>query len=205
MTQNPNVELELLSDEDLVKKFNEGQQEVFEILFNRYYKKIYNLCLRFCNSDRNLAEETAQETFLQAYKSLHRFQYKSSFYTWLYRVTFNTCSINIKKQAKIKSSSFENQGLEQISISSQEPSDFVLKREYSHYVNKALNELPEEQKQVMLLGPVLGHSYQEISEIIGESITVIKGRLFRARQNFKKKFEKIFKENNLSEVPDTKS
>ena len=56
----------------------------------------------------------------------------------------------------------------------------------------------------MLLGPVLGHSYQEISEIIGESVTVIKGRLFRARQNFKKKFEKVFQKNNFSKTPDTK-
>ena len=92
MTQNPNVELEL-SLMDLVK-FNEGQQEVFEILFNRYYK-IYNLCLWFCNSDRNLVEETAQETFLQAYKSLQRFQHKSSFIPGC-EVTFNTCSINTK-------------------------------------------------------------------------------------------------------------
>lgn len=204
MTQNTNIEFESLSDEDLVRKFNNGRQEVFEILFSRYYKKIYNLCLRFCNSDRNLAEETAQETFLQAYKSLPRFQYKSSFYTWLYRVTFNTCSINIKKQARLKSSSLENLDFEKINRNSNEPSDFVLRKEYSHYVNKVLNELPEEQRQVMLLGPVLGHSYQEISEIIGESVTVIKGRLFRARQNFKKKFEKVFKQNNFSKIPDTK-
>ena len=177
---------------------------MFEILFDRYYKRIYNLCLRFCNSDRNLAEETAQETFLQAYKSLPRFQYKSSFYTWLYRVTFNTCSINVKKQARIKSSSVDNLDMEYINKSSQEPSEFILRKEYSHYVNKVLNELPDEQKQVMLLGPVLGHSYQEISEIIGESVTVIKGRLFRARQNFKKKFEKVFKKNNFSKTSDTK-
>ncbi len=204
MAQNSVVEYDALSDEDLVKKFNEGHNEVFEILFDRYYKKIYNLCLRFCNSDRNLAEETAQETFLQAYKSLPRFQYKSSFYTWLYRVTFNTCSINVKKQARLRSSSLESIELDHLNRSSHEPSDLVLKREYSRYVNKVLNELPEEQKQVMLLGPVLGHSYQEISEIIGESVTVIKGRLFRARQNFKKKFEKVFKKSNFSKEKDTK-
>ena len=204
MTHNSIVEFDALSDEDLVRKFNEGQHEVFEILFNRYYKKIYNLCLRFCNSDRNLAEETAQETFLQAYKSLPRFQYKSSFYTWLYRVTFNTCSINVKKQARLRSSSLESIELDHLNRSSHEPSDLVLKREYSRYVNKVLNELPEEQKQVMLLGPVLGHSYQEISEIIGESVTVIKGRLFRARQNFKKKFEKVFKKSNFSKEKATK-
>ena len=204
MSHNSNSELETLSDEDLIRKFNSGQQEVFEILFDRYYKRIYNLCLRFCNSDRNLAEETAQETFLQAYKSLSRFQYKSSFYTWLYRVTFNTCSINVKKQARLRSSSIDSLDFEHIDRSSQEPSDFILRKEYSHYVNKVLNELPDEQKQVMLLGPVLGHSYQEISEIIGESVTVIKGRLFRARQNFKKKFEKVFKKNNFSKTSDTK-
>ena len=56
----------------------------------------------------------------------------------------------------------------------------------------------------MILGPVLGHSYQEISEIVGESVTVVKGRLFRARQNFKKKFHSEFNKDNFSEGEPTK-
>lgn len=183
--------------------FNGGQVEVFEVLFNRYYRKIYNLCLRFCNLDRNLAEETAQETFLQAYKSLARFQNRSSFYTWLYRVTFNTCSINIKKDSRLKSSSIDDLELLLVNSNDEGPSELILKKEYNQYISLVLNELPEEQRQVMLLGPVMGHSYQEISEIIGESVTVIKGRLFRARQNFKKKFESVLKKGNLIKHSDT--
>jgi len=196
------------SDEVLVEEFISGRTEVFETLFERHYKKVYNLCLRFCNMDSNLAEETAQETFLQVYKSLPRFQFKSSFYTWLYRVTFNTCSIAIKKQARLRTNNVDD--MEQVGEydpgqnNGNQPTDFLLRKEYSHYVNRAINELPRDQKEVMLLGPVLGHSYQEISDIIGESVTVIKGRLFRARQNFKKKFEKIFEPDNFVESPDTK-
>lgn len=204
MSNNSFTDFSSLSDEELVNLFNNGQTEVFEVLFNRYYKKIYNLCLRFCNLDRNLAEETAQETFLQAYKSLSRFQSRSSFYTWLYRVTFNTCSLNIKKQSRLKSSPLDELDFTNLNSSEQGPSELVLKKEYKQYVNKIINELPEEQKQVMILGPVMGHSYQEIAEIIGESITVIKGRLFRARQNFRKKFEKTFKKDNFENFPHTK-
>ena len=195
-------------DEELVKEFVGGNKAVFEVLFNRYYKKVYNLSLRFCNLDASLAEECTQETFLQVYKSLQRFQFKSSFYTWLYRVNFNTCSIIIKKQARLKSHSFdeiEDQGTSpKLESPTETPSDFVLRKEYQQYVTEVLKDLPEEQKQVMLLGPVLGHSYKEISDIIGESVTVIKGRLFRARQNFKKKFEKIFKGDNFPETDNTK-
>ena len=91
------------SDDDLVRAFIDGDQSVYEILFQRWYKKVFNLCLRFCNLDSNLAEEATQETFLQVFKSLERFKFQSTFYTWLYRVTFNTCSIAIKKQTKLKS------------------------------------------------------------------------------------------------------
>ncbi|PCJ20286.1 MAG: hypothetical protein COB02_04425 [Candidatus Cloacimonadota bacterium] len=179
-----------LKDEELIKIFMDGDESVFEVLFKRYYKKVYNLCYRFCNGDENLAEEATQETFLQTYQSLSRFKFQSSFYTWLYRVTFNTCSVAIKKDSRLKSSSIEKideifKGPDDI-----DPSVSILKKEHNSQVSQVVSGLPEDQKQVMILGPILGHSYQEISEIIGESITVIKGRLFRARQTFKKKFQK---------------
>jgi RNA polymerase sigma-70 factor (ECF subfamily) len=195
--------METLSDEELVRQFIDGTEEVFEELFRRYYKKVYHLCLRFCNLDSLLAEEAAQETFLQVYKSLGRFQFKSSFYTWLYRVTFNTCSIAIKKASRIKNNPLESaEGLACVS-DLETPGDLLLKKEHNLYVAKILSELPEEQKQVMILGPIMGYSYQEISEIIGETVTVVKGRLFRARQNFRKKFDSAIKKRNLSETSDT--
>ncbi len=192
------------TDEQLVSEFVSGNKQVFEVLFNRYYKKVFNLCLRFCNLDRALAEEGAQETFLQVYKSLERFGFRSSFYTWLYRVTFNTCSIVIKKHSRIRFHSLDD--LDEVSslTSVASPTDSILRKEYHSTVVSVINSLPEEQKQVMLLGPVLGHSYQEISEIVGESVTVVKGRLFRARQNFKKKFKKLFQGENFSPEKSTK-
>ncbi|MCJ8346801.1 sigma-70 family RNA polymerase sigma factor [bacterium] len=183
--------MDKLKDEELVKLFNDGDHSVFEILFKRYYKKVYNLCYRFCNGDRNLAEETTQETFLQVYQSLNRFKFNSNFYTWLYRVTFNTCSIAIKKASRQRSNSIEGivQTLQDSDIL--EPAASILKKEQNSQVTQLVSELPDDQKQVMILGPIMGHTYQEISDIIGESITVIKGRLFRARQNFKKKFQNL--------------
>jgi len=190
--------MENISDEDLVRDFIAGNRGVYEVLFQRYYKKVYNLCLRFCNLDSNLAEEAAQETFLQVFKSLDRFKFRSSFYTWLYRVTFNTCSIAIKKQSKIKSRSLEEVS-EQYSPESSEkgPGEKILDREYRSHVVRVLNELPEDQRKVMILGPIMGHSYKEISDIVGESVTVVKGRLFRARQNFKKRFQDSFQQDNF--------
>lgn len=192
--------MEAKSDEDLVRAFIDGDRGVYEILFQRWYKKVYNLCLRFCNLDSNLAEEATQETFLQVFKSLERFKFQSSFYTWLYRVTFNTCSIAIKKQSKLKSRPLEDFE-EQMEHESSEknPGEKILEQEYRDYVAKVLNELPEDQREVMILGPILGHSYQEIAQTVGESVTVVKGRLFRARQNFKKKFKDSFHGNNFSE------
>ncbi len=186
-------------------EFVGGNRKVYEVLFQKYYKKVFNLCLRFCNLDSNLAEEAAQETFLQVYKSLERFKFRSTFYTWLYRVTFNTCSIAIKKQSKQRSSSLDDLPEQNAHQSPDKgPSEQILDREYRRYIASVLKDLPEDQRKVMILGPVLGHSYQEISEIVGESVTVVKGRLFRARQNFKKKFHSEFNKDNFSEGEPTK-
>jgi RNA polymerase sigma-70 factor (ECF subfamily) len=191
------------TDEELIRLFLEGSKDVFEELFKRYYKKVFNLCLRFCNGDVTLAEETAQETFLQVYKSLERFKFKSSFYTWLYRVTFNTCSISIKKVSRLRFNPLDSVGETVEHRVEKNPTDLILKKEYNSSVAEVLSQLPEEQKQVMLLGPVMGYSYAEIAETIGESVTVVKGRLFRARQNFKKKFKNRTKLDNLTDARDT--
>jgi RNA polymerase sigma-70 factor (ECF subfamily) len=179
-----------LSDEELVRIFISGDRAVFELIFKRYYRRVYSLCLRFCNLDTNLAEEAAQETFLQTYKSLDRFQFKSGFYTWLYRVTFNTCSIAIKKASRNRAASIDSMVDVLAAPVESSPGGQLARKEHHNQVATVLKELPDDQKKVMILGPVMGHSYQEIAEIIGETITVVKGRLFRARQNFKKKFEK---------------
>lgn len=201
----PDIDFNNCTDEELVQLFVSGGSEVFETLFKRYYRRVYGLCLRFCSLDSNLAEEAAQETFLQIYKSLGSFQFKSSFYTWLYRVTFNTCSVAIKKASRHRAGSIDAL-MEVLEASpSSSPSDVLAKREHQSQMVGVLKELPDDQKKIMVLGPIMGYSYQEISEIIGETITVVKGRLFRARQNFKKKFEKCENNSNLPLTEHTKS
>ncbi|MBW7876728.1 MAG: RNA polymerase sigma factor [Candidatus Cloacimonetes bacterium] len=186
-----------LSDEELVRYFLSGREESFRVLFERHYKKVFSLSYRFCGMDSNMAEEATQETFLQVYKSLGRFQFKSSFYTWLYRVTFNTCSILVKKDTRIRLKPIE--GLEDslMAIDGREPQESLVRKEHQSLVSEVMRSLPEEHRQVMILGPLMGLSYQEISEVLGESVAVIKGRLFRARQKFKKNFERIYGGDNF--------
>ncbi len=193
------------ADEELVRRFLDGREQAFRELFDRYYRKVFHLCYRFCGGDSNLAEEASQETFLQVYRSLVRFQFKSSFYTWLYRVTFNTCSILVKKDIRLRTHPVD--GLEETPVftDGEHPQEHLLQSEFRGAVHRILQELPEEHRKVMILGPVMGLSYQDIAEVIGETVPVVKGRLFRARQKFKKMFEAHMAGANFEKVSHTKA
>ena len=82
-------------DEALARAFQSGEKKAFDKLVLRYRDRIFNMCYRFLG-DYQEAEDTAQEVFIKAYRSLKLFRFKSSFYTWLYRITVNTCKNKLK-------------------------------------------------------------------------------------------------------------
>ena len=174
-------------DFELIERTRAGDQLAFEELYRRYVRKIYNLAYRMVGGGPE-PEELTQEVFLQAYKNLGHFQGKSNFYTWLYRVACNTCLQFLRRRSRNREriSYDELAEVQLVSSDAPDPLEQVERRELARLLEASLSKLPESQRLVLVLGPIEGHSYEEMAEILGVTVPIIKGRLHRARENIRR-------------------
>jgi len=187
------------NDNDLINAFIKGDHSAFEKLVLKYQDRVFNLCCRLLG-DRDEAEDSAQEVFIKVYRALKGFRFKSSFYTWLYRIVINTCKNRIKsvEYRSIKSrvsidSDQENRGNTIVDIVDQRPmQDKTLEqKEKTKRVQEALNSLPPDQKTVIVLCDIEGLSYDEIAGITKTRLGTVKSKISRARLGLRNKLEGI--------------
>ncbi len=181
-----------LDDEALVARVLEGRREAFQVLYERYLKRIYGLVQRMVG--RQDAEEVTQESFLQAFRTLGRFRGESRFYTWMYRVAANTSLQHLRRRGRreARNSSYDelaehssgNLG-EPMGTPLPDPERMAADREFQRHVKELVEELPDNQRLVILLGPVQGLSYEEMARVLETSVAVVKARLHRARENLR--------------------
>ncbi|MBI4861917.1 MAG: sigma-70 family RNA polymerase sigma factor [Candidatus Riflebacteria bacterium] len=165
-----------------------GDRQAFEELYRRYLKKIYNLVYRMVGTTQE-AEEVTQEVFFQAYKNLPGFHAQSRFYTWVFRIAVNVSLQYVKRRVRARRETLYDEVPEVPHPPSEEPRGNP-EREVEHRVfcralETAINRLPPNQRAVMILGPIQGHSYEEMAAILGTTDDVIKSRLHRARENIR--------------------
>jgi RNA polymerase sigma-70 factor (ECF subfamily) len=179
-------------DADLIHRIQGGERAAFEGLYKRYIKKIYGLVFRMVGSAQE-AEEVTQEAFLQVYKAIPGFQGKSSFYTWIYRIATNVALQHVKKASRRRRETSFEEALETDApapgigahIAFGCPEKAAESRDFYTALEKAINALPPNQRVVMILGPIQGHTYEQMAQITGTSEEIIKGRLHRARENIR--------------------
>jgi RNA polymerase sigma factor (sigma-70 family) len=165
--------------EDLIARARAGDQEAFRLLFVRFSRPVFQFIYQLV-SQRDLAEELTQETFVRAYRSLKQLRDDSRFSTWLFGIGHNVAREFMRaRQQQIQSLSEEiNQTEDTRSIS---PVDGVLEKELNLAIENALQELDEERRAIFVLKVFQQRSYQEIVEITGFSLAKIKTELHRAR------------------------
>jgi RNA polymerase sigma-70 factor (ECF subfamily) len=187
-------------DSDLVKAFQSGDMIAFDELVLRYKDRVFSLCYRF-TGNLHEAEDCAQDVFLKVYRSLMKFRFESSFYTWLYRITLNTCKSRLKsiKVMNMKKISYtdnqEDRGEDYKALEKgdegKSPITELEKMEKIRLVQNAINSLPAWQKDMIILRDIEGLSYEEITRITGYRLGTLKSRLSRARHSLKDKLERI--------------
>ncbi len=166
-----------------------GEVSAFSHLVDRHKDSVFNLAFRICGN-REEAEEIAQDAFLKAYRSLNRFEMKSSFATWLYRITYNTAISALRTRKKGVLS------LDEIPVN---VSDFMCanttEEEAEHQyrqslINFALQKLTDEERGLITLYYFEELPAEEIAEVTGINKNNIKVRLFRTRQKMASIIEK---------------
>jgi RNA polymerase sigma-70 factor, ECF subfamily len=176
-------------DLELARRSQAGDTEAFDELVIKYRTKIFAIvCCMVRNEDE--AWDLAQEAFLKAWKSLHRFECRSSFYTWLYRITVNLTICSFRR----KDGHEEVELNEAIPSSLPSPSVNYQCTQIREQLNEALAKLSLEQRAVVVLREVEGLQYQEIAEILDLSIGTVMSRLFYARKRLQFMLRPVYSE-----------
>ena len=171
----------------VIRRVQHGDVDAFGLLVTAYEKNVFNVALQMLGN-REDAQDIAQEAFLKAYNSLSSFRGDSKFSSWLYRIVSNLCLDFKRRQGRRPSSSLtvedddgENVQLD-IADESQSPETLLERKLTREAVRRGLAELPDEQRQILLLREIQGLSYEEIGEAMGLEAGTVKSRIFRARK-----------------------
>lgn len=180
-------------EKELVGRARRGDVQAFEELISSYEKRILNIALGMLGNYDD-ACDVAQEVCLKIYRSINSFRDNSSFSTWVYRITANTCLDALRKREKtvhMTAISGDGEKFEiQTPDSQRSIDDLVESRETSDIVRSCISELMPEYRIIIILRDIYGYSYQEISYILNTNVGTVKSRLNRARALLKDRIKK---------------
>jgi len=185
--------------ERYVERAKRGDQQAFGRLVDEYKDKIYSYVSRMLG-DPYEAEDVTQEAFVRAYRSLPRFRGASSFHTWLYRIASNLAIDVVRRRKRGDVAAFSlDEPLEsddgeyerEIADDTGSPEDASGTRETQVAVRRAIMELPEKLRDVMILYELQGETYEDIAEILDVPLGTVKSRLFNARGQLKDRLQSL--------------
>lgn len=170
-----------------IRRVLAGDSEAFEPLVTEHQKSAYNLALRMLSHPED-AEDVTQEAFLKAYRSLADFRGDSRFSSWLCRIVSNLCVDRLRARARRgeQSLTVENDEGEEAQLEipdeSFSPETLLERRLTRESVQRGLESLSPELRQILLLREIRGMSYEEIGDELGLEAGTVKSRIFRARK-----------------------
>ena len=189
-----------VSELDLVKQCQAGQTEAFDQLVTRYRTRVFAMIYNMVHNEQD-AWDLAQDSFLKAWKSINRFQGKSSFYTWIYRIVMNvTIDWLRKKQVKGTGAEFDDAiQLKEIDPASRTvpkadalPHQRMEQNEIRARIDAAIAQLSPEHRAVILMKETEDMQYHEIAEALGCSIGTVMSRLFYARKKLQNLLRDVY-------------
>ncbi len=190
-TAQPTASSETPSDGEIVERAKKGDREAFGVLVHRYQGRAYRLALRVLR-DEEQARDAVQDSFLKAYRSIDRFEGRSSFYTWLYRLVMNRC-IDQKRRDKVKSDrhvEWEDERSEEAAVGAggeppSGPDDDLYRAQLRKRMADAIRGLPDDARRTFELREVDGLDYAEIATALRIPKGTVMSRLHYARRKLR--------------------
>ena len=183
-----------ISDEELIRRFQAGDEAAFEEIVHRYSNRLMNFAYRFV-FDMEEAEDIVQDTFLKVYQN--RFAYKeiAKFSTWIYTITANLSKTILRKRRNRKMFSFSRLGPNDKDMdfpSKERPALSHIEENFNERtIQKAMLKLPEHFRTTIILRDIQELSYEEISNIINAPLGTVKSRINRARLRLQKELQEL--------------
>jgi RNA polymerase sigma-70 factor (ECF subfamily) len=184
----------LKSDEKLVEMALAEDKDAFGEIVKRWERKIFALCFGMLGREED-ARDAAQETFISAYRNLNNFRGEAKVSSWLHRIAVNQC-LTRQRRAKVRgeqSLENENETAENAFFSplSKSPSRLAEQKERVEMIRRAVNALPTDLKQVIVMKEFEEMTFQEISEILDLPLSTVKSRLYTALKQLRMRLEKM--------------
>jgi len=177
-----------VSETDLINRAQNGDRNAFSELVRNHAQGVMNVIYRMCG-DVHIAEDAAQETFIQAWLHLSTYRPQTSLRNWLYRIAVNAATDMLRKEKRILPNDIEDL---QLIDGRPGPELLASQQERIVQVQKAVLSLPEASRAVLVLREYEGLSYQEISSTLDIPIGTVMSRLNYARKLLKEKLEQNF-------------
>jgi RNA polymerase sigma-70 factor (ECF subfamily) len=183
-----------VTDEDLVARASAGDVESFNQLVSRWERPIFALAFRTLGREED-ARDVSQEAFMRAYRGLPGFKGQAKFSSWLYRITLNLCRDWIRRERRAPLVAVP-EGVDPTDLADERASplesveDLVSRREMSAAVERAMADLPEEQRTAILLKEYHGLTFQEIADMLECPLSTVKTRLYQGLSVLRRRLER---------------
>lgn len=182
------------TDQVAAEEVRKGNHLAFRVLVERHSRSIFRLAYRMCGNEQD-AEDLVQETFLRAYRQISKFDNRSAFSTWLYRICAN-CSLDLlrsrksRREVKVKDGGEQAQDwLEAVAAPQPGPDRLTQSAQVAKLLEPALNQLSDMERTAFVLRHYEGCDIEEIAEALGVQANAAKHSVFRAVQKLRRALE----------------
>lgn len=198
LTQRESVE-----ERELGERLAAGDREAFRLLVDRYQAKVINTCYGFLGTKED-AEDTAQEVFVQIFRSIGKFRGESMLSTWIYRIAVTRSLDAVRAKNRMKRMDHLKQllGLSEIMNEPKAPDNLapdiqLEEKERVDLLLRSIETLPENQRVAITLAKLEGLSYAEVADVMETTLASVESLLFRARKNLEKVLSKYFERRSV--------
>ena len=187
----PQLTYRKYDDFELIDEYMNTQNQLyFNELYGRYADKIYGKCLSILR-DATAAQDAAQDIFMKVFLKLASFNRKSKFSTWVYSITYNYCIDIVRKNKRLIVSSTDSDTAPEVEDTAPEMSDAAFREMNISRLSKALDDIPETDKALLILKYQDGLSIKELAEVTGKGESAVKMKLKRAKVKAQQAYQNL--------------
>lgn len=179
---------DLLNEKELIARVKNGDERAFAQLVKLYEQTVWGFAFKLCRN-KEKADESYQDTFINVYRKIDQFDSRSKFSTWLYTIVANNCLMNRRKrkmdgllESLDDAPDIGNEDVQkQLAVWDDSPIDTMMNKEMREQMDAAIQELPDEYKVVFVLRDLEDKTAEETAKILNLTVPAVKSRLRRSR------------------------
>lgn len=199
MNNSDTLTTDLISDDEIIARVVNGEKDLYALIVSRYNQRLYRVGLSILKDDVEV-EDVMQVAYIKAYENLGKFEFKSSFATWLTRILINESLLRLKKRKQsptLKDDVLNSELYQQQKMDAPTPLGNVLNSELKNILEEAILQLPEKYRTIFIMREIENMNVAETQECLGLSESNVKVRLNRAKALLQHSLSRYYKKEDI--------